>query len=177
MVIATLVPNVDYVQGLDWEVDKVNFADDYVPEFAQLGFQKVPLSRYSFLPIFKESAPDASPSMDDDYSSHDTLSVSVGKQVAWLEEMTDVNRNFGEFDWKGYYNYWVLNRLYSRLEKKSYNDLGSTFEPTITQYVNPLEYQYPFVAQSVLDPNWFLQVGFKIKSVRPIGKRYMPNLE
>lgn len=166
MVIVTLIPNVDYVQGIDFEITKTSFADDYVPEFAQLGFQNVPLSRYSGLPQFKNNA----------MSYVDPESVSVGKQVAWLEEMTDVNRNFGEFGWDGLYSYWVLNRLFSRVSRPSQID-RTDFLPEISQYINPLDWQYPFVAQTITDPNWFLQVGLKIKCVRPIGKRYMPNLE
>lgn len=177
MVIATLVPNVDYTQGLDYEVSKVDFADDYVPEFSQLGFQSVPLSRYSFLPSFTGAGvgPDFDPVIQADML--DPLSTSVGKQVAWLEEMTDVNRNFGEFDWNGLYNYWVLNRRYSLLGQHSTSLSAVQFQPVVTQYINPLEYQYPFVMQTIADPNWFLQVGLRIKAVRPIGKRYMPNLE
>lgn len=177
MIIATLVPNVDYVQGLDYEISKVDFADDYVPEFSQLGFQSVPLSRYSVLPIFDGAGlgPDFDPIIKADML--DPLTTSVGKQVAWLEEMTDVNRNFGEFDWNGLYNYWVLNRRYSLLGQHSTALNSVQFQPVVTQYINPLEYQYPFVLQSIADPNWFLQVGLRIKAVRPIGKRYMPNLE
>lgn len=171
MVIATIVPNVDYCQGMDYEITKVNFADDYTPEFAQLGFQNVPMSRYSALPHFESDG-----TGDLVASIADPFTESVGKQVAWLEEMTDVNRNFGEFGWNGLYSYWVLNRNFSRL-KDFGSGLGKVFEPTITQYINPLDYQYPFIAQSIADPNWFIQCGFKIKSVRPIGKRYMPNLE
>lgn len=177
MVIATLVPNVDYTQGLDYEVSKVDFADDYVPEFSQLGFQSVPLSRYSFLPSFTGAGvgPDFNPIIQPDML--DPLTTSVGKQVAWLEEMTDVNRNFGEFDWNGLYNYWVLNRRYSLLGQHTTALPSVQFQPVVTQYINPLEYQYPFVMQTIADPNWFLQVGLRIKAVRPIGKRYMPNLE
>ena len=177
MIIVTLVPNVDYVQGLDYEISKVNFADDYVPEFSQLGFQSVPLSRYSFLPAFTGggAAPDYNPVIDSQML--DPVTTSVGKQVAWLEEMTDVNRNFGEFDWHGLYSYWVLNRRYSLLGQHDTALSTVDFQPVVTQYINPLEYQYPFVMQSISDPNWFLQVGLRIKAVRPIGKRYMPNLE
>lgn len=168
MVIATLVPNVDYVQGVDHEIVKTAFSDDYTPEFAQLGYQKVPLDRYSSLPKF---------SYDEMKSTDSPDTVSVGKQVAWLEEMTDVNRNYGEFSWRGLYSYWVLNRLFSRgIASPDASNLHD-FEPKITQYINPLEYQYPFVGQSILDTNWFLQCGLRIKAVRPIGKRYMPNLE
>lgn len=166
MVIVTLIPNVDYVQGVDYELVKTAFADDYTPEFAQLGYQKVPLDRYSVLPQFNGQIMSSTTSPDSDV---------VGKQVAWLEEMTDVNRNFGEFSWRGLFGYWVLNRLFSK--QVNISSSVSVFKPSITQYINPLDYQYPFVVQSIEDPNWFLQVGLRVKAVRPIGKRYMPNLE
>lgn len=172
MVIVTLVPMVDYCQNIDRDLLELNFADEYIPQLAQLGFQKVPKSDYSVLPTLIGGNLDSS-------LSGDPFSEAVGKQVAWLKDMTATNRLHGEFSNGGYFDYWCLQRRYTKYvnvapvgESPSYT--GTTI---ITQYVSPLDYQYPFVAQSINDPNWMLQMSFDVRAVRPIGKRFMPTFE
>ena len=166
MVIVNLVPMVDYCQGIEPELTEAAFADEYSPEFAQLGFQKVPKSTYSVMPNFSAGKLVA---------ENSPFSTSVGKQVAWLPLMTAVNRCHGEFAECGRFNSWVLRRRYQRLIDAS-QDTQQT-ATRITQYIDPLEYQYPFVAQAITDPNWFFQMAIDVKAIRPIGKRFMPNLE
>lgn len=196
MVCVTLVPLVDYSQGIDPELTHVNYADDYYPEFAQLGYQKVPYFVYSpnaTLNIETEQI------LNSDGSSSGVEQVvniapvagsptllSAGKQVAWLAEQTDIPTVHGEFGNGGYYESWVLKRRYHSRRFDSFwtgasdpREIHKKYVDSteITHYINPLDYQYPFVGQSILDPNWELQMGLNIKAVLPIGKRFMPNLE
>lgn len=166
MVIVNLIPMVDYAQGIDPELVESSFADEYSPEFAQLGFQKVPKSYYSALPDF---------SVGKLAVTNNPFTTAVGKQVAWLPLMTAVNRVHGEFAELGKFNSWVLRRRYQRLVDATQGDQSTGTR--ITQYIDPLEFQYPFVSQTISDPNWFLQMALDVKAIRPIGKRIMPNLE
>lgn len=168
MVIVNLVPMVDYCQNIDSELLKVNFADDYTPEMSQLGFQSAPLTDYSCLPevVDGQLSDNAKP----------LFTTSVGKQVAWLGEMTDYNRVHGEFSVGGYYESWCLQRRFWHAELNA-DAAAQNAYTDITQYINPLDFQYPFVGQSLSDPNWFLQMAVDVKTIRPIGKRFMPNLE
>lgn len=184
MVCVTLVPMVDYSQGIDPELMEVNFSDRYFPEFEGLGYQKVPRLWYCASAdgsISYESAPGESPHDWSASGFKEDINQTVGKQVAWLPMMTDVNRCHGEFGNRGYYENWVLKRRYQTISR----DLGDPdqtdhvfqFKTRINQYISPVEYQYPFVTQSISDPNWFLQMALDVKAIRPKGKRFMPNLE
>ena len=195
MVCVTLVPMVDYSQGVDPELLETKFADRYFPEMENLGYQKVPQWWYSAQPNIKNAhiyPSDLQETMTEfqlstakfDYDSVDSV---VGKQVAWLPLMTDVNKTYGEFGNGGVYESWILKRRYwstryISLPRKDaeHNDREYfvwTADVRISQYINPLEFQYPFMAQTITDPNWFLQMALDIKAIRPKGKRFMPTLE
>ena len=138
--------------------------DEFNPTMARKGFEDVPLSDYIVLPrtVRSNEAQNGNLILSD-------ISQSVGKQVAWLREMTAVNRVHGEFSNGGDKEDWVLTRNYLA-------DTQFTTTYNISPYGNPLDFQYPFVATSLLDPNFHLQVAFKVNAVRPIGRRFMPNL-
>lgn len=179
MVCVTLVPMVDYSQGVEPELLEYNMADRYFPEFENLGYQKVPRVWYSpfgDVQITGEYRDGQFGTMTGEWELPED--IYVGKQVAWLPLMTDVNRCHGEFGNFGYYENWVLKRRYTRETLTKYLDnaeLNYTFE--LNQYINPLDFQYPFAVRDVEEPNWFLQMALDIKAIRPKGKRFMPNLE
>lgn len=173
MAVVSLVPVVDYCQGIDRSLLLNYFEDEFSPQMAQRGFDDVPLSDYLGLPVgsFRLSESNsASSGVVFSFASTNYGNV-VGKQVAWLSDMTAVNRVHGEFARGGYYETWVLTRNYLQQT----ND--REFDVSISPYGNPLEWQYPFIAQNITDPNWFIQIAFNIKSVSPVGYRFMPTLE
>lgn len=183
MVCVTLVPMVDYSQGIDPELTHTNFADDYFPEFEQLGYQKVPNFMYSpnasvTVSGTKNSSGTFIPTSISEIADQSTF-LSAGKQVAWLPEQTDIPTVHGEFGNGGYYESWVLKRRYFHRDLVVSTSTSVQYDDKldITHYINPLDYQYPFVGQSILDPNWELQIGFNVRAVLPMGKRFMPNLE
>lgn len=201
VVIAQLVPIVSYCQNIRPELREVNFADEYNPEFAQLGYQDVPLSDYSVLSTSEPSI------YDGDYVSVDTfdtvppdLTKVVGRNVAWVHLMTSTNRVHGEYSNFGTRDYWTLQRRYTRYFEKinsvpvvtshvsnlgelTYTYQGMQDVPAlgattyISPYVDPLDFQYMFADQTLLDPHWHLDVWFDCKVTRKLGKRFMPNLE
>lgn len=170
MAIVTITPIVDYCQNIERYLLENNFEDEFSPQMAQKGFESVPLSDYSVMPHIGNDPIDPIQSV---YGQE--LDTSVGKQIAWLREMTAVNRVHGEFATRGFYETWVLKRQYTTFD--SANENGDVTKTVISPYGNPLEWQYPFVAQSITDPNFYLQCHFKVRGVRPIGRRYMPTLE
>lgn len=171
MAIVSLVPYVDYCQGIDRSLLLNNFEDEFSPQMAQRGFDDVPLSDYVSIPI-----------MDQDNGSNESItrlpdfSQVVGKQVAWLSDMTAVNRVHGEFVRGREYETFVLTRNYLRTYYNEDTDISES-APYVSPYGFPTDWQYPFVGQSIDDPNWFLQVAFDIKSISPVGYRFMPTLE
>lgn len=169
----SLIPKVDYSQGFDKGITDTLFADDYKPQFAQLGYQDVPISKYTTLPTVDFVTDEANVSYSNDLDS------VVGKQIAWMDLMSNVNRVHGEFADGGYYQSWVLRRRYTDV---IYSDSTRTV-PTLTQrnypsyYVDPRQYTYMFANTDFTDDNFMFQIAFDIRAVRPIGKRFMPTLE
>ena len=172
MVCVTLVPQVDYCQGISVEASQIEFADDFAPEFDQLGFQPVPLKRYTAgLEFYMDSENE-----NILWKANKGPSTVIGKQIAWLDLMTDVNHCHGEFANNGVYRSWVLQRNWMR-QTGAVGSSDFAVKYDITHYINPLDFQYPFLYQNLDDMNWFLQIDFAIDAVRPKGKRFMPNLE
>ena len=151
MCICSLVPKVDYYQGVDYDLSHTMFADDYFPEFDNLGFQDIPFGRYNMLT--PNSAVNSTSQTD-----------VVGKEVAWMHMMTDVNRVHGELGNNGVNQQWVLLRSYSNSADDMY-------------YLYPGDFQYMFELNSPGSDNFTLQVGFNVRALRPKGSSYMPTLE
>ena len=167
MCIVSLTPLVDYSQNIVRYLRDIYFEDEYNPQMARKGFEDIPISDYCALPNYHMVDDGESP---EPYARTTNLDISVGKQVAWLREMTDTNRVYGEFSYGGSQEDWVLIRKFARERNNIFQ--FDTFSP----YGNPLEFQYPFVSQSLKDPNFYLQVGIICKAYRPIGRRYMPTI-
>lgn len=181
-IVASLVPKVDYSQGLERELRETIHSDDYKPEFSQLGFQDVPWSDYSLFPNLNadgQLVQITSGTAGTGTYLYEPDSV-VGKQIAWMHLMSDLNRVHGEFAEDGYYSTWVLRRTFTKITAytdSEYRRPKTTEQSNNFYYVNPFDWYYPFeITDGTLD-NFFLQVGLNIRAVRPIGKRFMPTLE
>lgn len=163
MCIVSLVPLVTYNENIERHLLEHNFMDEFTPQMARKGFENVPLSDYTALPPRSVTDDGQSVKIND-------INVVVGKQVAWLREMTAVNRCHGEFS-NGGQNYdWLLHRTFMRKTSRS------IVEPFISPYGLPDEFQYPFVSTDLLSPNFNLQVAFKCDAYRPIPRKFMPTL-
>ena len=184
MICASIIPQVDYSQGIDWQLKQTNFADDYSPEFAHKGFDDVPRWLYS---AFNSGSTDTDYNEDTIFIGHgpaisDTssnLDSVVGRNISWIHEMSDVNRVFGEFAYGGLDEYMVLHRdfTYDWQFESDMNGIMTFQDFQLTQYINPLAYQSNFVGVGLSQPNWWLQVNFDILGNRPLGGRWMPALE
>lgn len=177
MAIVSLVPLVDYSQNIEHWLLQNNIEDEFSPQMAQRGFEDVPLTDYTALPQFLKQVDigDSTETFLLDIHFDDV----VGKQVAWLHDMTDTPRVHGEFSNYGLYNTWVLSRQYSVQRRFGVAGADSAFDykANISPYVNPLDWQYPFVPQTLKDPNFYFQCLFDVKTVSPVGYRFMPTLE
>lgn len=166
----SLIPKVDYSQGFDKGLTDTLFSSDYKPQFAQLGYQDVPASNYSAIPSINDANSTITQQLD----------TVVGKQIAWMDLMSNVNRVHGEFTDGGYYESWVLRRRYTEIH--SFRDDNRTIPSSSTYtapsyYVDPRQYTYMFANTDFRDDNFMFQIAFSIRAVRPIGKRFMPTLE
>ena len=163
--IVSLVPDVVYCNGLGKYLDKISFDDEYYPQFDQIGFEDVPRFRYNALP---NRNPETGVMVYDKPS----FFKSVGKNIAFIELISNVNRCHGKFSGDAYFGSWVLRREFNETTP------AGVERPVdrVTSFVNPLEWQYPFIAQGADNPNFIFQIGFDIRAVRSKGKYFMPTL-
>lgn len=169
MFITFIVPMPAYSQGLHPDLAVTTFADEFNPELKGLGFQSVPRCRYSLLPQTFANSGVWSTGVS---GVPDPNMTSVGDTVAWDWLKTDYPRLHGEFATNGYFSYWTLERRFTDVWVDNLPQVGEYFGT----YVNPLAWQYIFVSQSLLDPNFFVGMNFDLKVTSSVPANYMPYL-
>lgn len=174
MVMAWIVPNVDYSQSMEVDKDYM-FADDfYYPAFDNYALQPRTFEQLEASPAITSSSVDI--------RSDDTLlynaagypsTTPMGYQPAYSEMMTDYNEVHGLFC--SSLDYWVLARRWPRLKSGlAYYGVDST------AYIcgsNALvkAYNYPFAVQDG-DDNFQVQFRFDVKATRPKSKAAIPHV-
>ena len=177
--VSFLVPMPAYSQGLHPDLAVTTFADDFNPEMKGLGFSSVPRWRYSMLPRDFSQGSVWTSGQTDGSATDPNLAV-VGDTVAWDWLKTDYPRLHGEFATNGYFEYWTLKRDFTEVWTGA--DTGSGVVSSVNvgeyygTYINPLAWQYIFVAQSLLDPNFFVGFNFNLKVTSSVPANYMPYL-
>lgn len=153
MGIVSLTPRIDYSQGNEWDVNLTSIADFHVPNLDGIGFQDLNAERLhwsetrmtGYVPTYK----------------------AVGKQPAWVEYMTSVNKTFGNFAVKGSEMFMTLNRNYS-VTAAGITDLST--------YIDPVKYNQIFSYTSRDAQNFWIQIRIGITARRKMSAKVMPNL-
>ena len=128
MGIVSITPRVDYSQGNDFFVNLKTMDDLHKPALDEIGFQDLITEQMAF--------------WDSKQVNREWVQKSAGKQPAWINYMTDINRGYGNFADPNKEMYMTLNRRYEYDENGDIKDL--------TTYIDPSKYNYMF-AQSSLD--------------------------
>jgi hypothetical protein len=94
---------------------------------------------------------------------------SAGKQPAWINYMTNVNRCYGNFAIDDNEMFMTLNRRYEVNE-----NTGEIKD--LTTYIDPAKFNNIF-AQTARDAqNFWVQIGVDITARRKMSAKIMPNL-
>jgi hypothetical protein len=159
MCITSITPRIDYSQGNDWDTELKTMNDLHKPALDGIGYQDS---------LNGERAWWA------DYMSEGPLiaKTSVGKTVAWINYMTNVNRTFGNFATGMSEEFMVLNRQYS---PKTNSD-GHLDIEDLTTYIDPVKYNYIFADTNLDAMNFWTQIKFDIRARRLISAKQIPNL-
>ena len=159
MCITSITPRIDYSQGNDWDTELKTMDDLHKPALDGIGYQDS---------LNGERAWWA------DYISEGPLiaKTSVGKTVAWINYMTNVNRTFGNFATGMSEEFMVLNRQYS----PKINSNGHLDIEDLTTYIDPVKYNYIFADTNLDAMNFWTQIKFDIKARRLISAKQIPNL-
>lgn len=156
--IVSLTPRLDYSQGNEWDIFLTTMDDFHKPEMDAIGFQDLLQRRMHWAASYALEG------------ASGWTEPAVGKQPAWIEYMTSVNKVFGSFAEENNEMFMVLNRRYELNEP--YN--GGIKD--MTTYIDPAKYNYMF-AQTALDSqNFWVQIKVDINTRRKISSKIIPNL-
>lgn len=146
--IVSLTPRVDYCQGNRFDFDLRTLDDLHKPALDAIGFQDR-LARTL------------------DWRQDNGKRLSIGKQPAWIDYMTNYNRTFGNFALRNNEAFMCLNRYFE------YNDDGTG---DYTSYIDPAKYNYIFADTELSAMNFWVQIGVGIECRRAISAKVIPNI-
>ena len=164
MAIATLVPRVDYYQFTDRYVRHTKLSDMFRPEFNGIGYQDVLVSDLN------TQFPDSWDGTQPYDASDDPFTQAVGKQPAWIEYMTAVNKIRGTFCSSE--RSWVLAR--DMRANAVDQDNSPTANTSYTAYIDPGEWNQPFADQSDTAQNFYAQFYLRHRVRSTVLKRLRP---
>lgn len=163
MVVASIIPRVDYSQGLKRYVKHMKLSDTFRPEFNGIGLQDV---LYSDLNCDYHGFKYQSSTIP----VKDPTTYSAGKQPAWIEYMTAENEVRGTFCTTE--SSWVLRRdMHTLLHNDTSGPVGNT---QTTAYIHPRMWNQPFAVQSPSVQNFLVQFYIKDQVRSTVLKRLLP---
>lgn len=136
--IASITPRVDYGDGEDWDNYLETLDDLHKPQMDGIGFQDL---------LVREIE-----------SSAYGTKVAIGKQPAWIQYTTNVNRTYADFAKGGSMSYMVLNKK---------GDMR-------TAYITPEGYNNIFATTGPQERNFQVQIGCKVIARRVKSAREIP---
>lgn len=153
--ITSITPRLDYTQGNQWDVNLDSIDDLHKPALDGIGFQDLSM----------ELLHAGTTSIN---TANETVSQKfVGKQPAWIDYMTNINRAYGNF--RTNENFMILSRQYTM-------DAVSKNIKDMTTYIDPELYNGIFADQSFDAQNFWVQIGIEIKARRLMSAKIIPNL-
>lgn len=143
--ITSITPRVDYFQGNDWDLYLNTMDDLHKPQLDGIGFQDRLYQNIN-----------ASANITD-------LKKSIGKQPAWIEYMTNVNKTYGNFALIENEGWMCLNRIFGDIN-------------TYTTYIFPHLYNNIFADTDISAQNFWVQIAFNTKPRRVMSAKVIPNI-
>lgn len=156
--IVSITPRVDYSQGNDWHMDLKTINDFHKPALDQIAYQDLITDQLLW------SDTEIVNSGGINYVQYSSL----GKQPAWLNYMTNVNKTYGAFAIQNNAMYMTLNRRYERNANGSLKD-GTT-------YIDPVKFNQIFAEQAIDAQNFWVQISNNITCRRKMSAKQIPNL-
>lgn len=143
--ITSITPRVDYFQGNEWDLYLESLDDLHKPQLDGIGFQD---RLYRYL---------------NSSSERENLNASIGKQPAWVQYMTNVNKTYGNFALIENEGWMCLNRIFENID-------------TYTTYIQPHLYNNIFADTDLTAQNFWVQIAFNYKPRRVMSAKIIPNI-
>lgn len=156
MGIFSLTPRIDYSQGNGWDVNLKTMADFHRPALDQIGFQDLITDQMAWWDSVASTTGAAT-------------FKSAGKQPAWINYMTNVNKVLGNFAIRDNEMFMTLNRRYE------FNSTSKAIKD-LTTYIDPVKFNHIFAQTSRDAQNFWVQMSVDITARRKMSAKIMPNL-
>lgn len=154
--LVSITPRIDYSQGNRFDVDLDTLDDLHKPALDAIGFQDLTTDKLVWWDA-RLTGP------------NQITKVTVGKQPAWLDYMTNYNKVFGNFAIENNEMFMTLNRKYEM-------NKDDTEIKDLTTYIDPEKYNYIFADTSLDAMNFWVQLGIGAKVRRKMSAKVIPNL-
>jgi hypothetical protein len=153
--IVSLTPRIDYSQGNKWDTHLSTMDDLHKPGLDQIGFQNLITEQMAW--------------WDTHWNGSAWVTKSAGRQPAWINYMTNYNRNYGNFAIASNEMFMTLNRQYT--------PDSTTFQiKDLTTYIDPSHYNFIFAETALDAQNFWVQIALDITARRKMSAKVMPNL-
>lgn len=156
MGIVSLTPRVDYSQGNMWDVNLQTMNDLHKPALDAIGYQDLITEQMAW-------------QSTNIRSSGEIEYRSAGKQPAWINYMTAVNKTYGNFAEESKEMFMTLNRKYD------ISLLDGTIRD-LTTYIDPVKYNQIFADTNLDAQNFWVQISNDITARRKMSAKVIPNL-
>lgn len=143
--ITSLTPRVDYFQGNEWDNYLLTLDDLHKPQLDGIGFQDR---------LYRSINANTPYAMS---------GKSIGKQPAWIEYMTNVNKTYGNFALVENEGWMCLNRIFGDIN-------------TYSTYIFPHLYNNIFADTDITAQNFWIQIAFNTKPRRVMSAKIIPNI-
>ena len=158
--IVSLTPRLDFSQGNEFFMNHKTMNDFHKPELSQIAFEdKVTDTLAWFDTVCK---------IDTQTGEWYNEYSSAGKQPAWVNYMSNVNKCKGNFADENKEMFMTLNRRYDHDGDKGIGDLST--------YIDPSKYNNIFAQKSLDSMNFWCQISVKNNARRKMSAKLMPNL-
>lgn len=162
--IVSITPRLDYSQGNEWDMNLLTMNDFHKPALDGIGFQDLVTDQM------------AAWDTRIDGNTGQPVYKSAGKQPAWINYMTDFNRNFGNFAIETNEMFMVLNRRYTP-DWQAMGTLGQIANiQDLTTYIDPTKFNYAFAQTDLSAQNFWVQIGVNCVARRKMSAKIIPNL-
>lgn len=156
--IVSLTPRICYSQGNDWDRTELDTMDDlHKPALDGIGFQDLMVEQMAWWNV----AMDGSTILG---------RQSAGKQIAWINYQTKVDKCFGDFAKADGYGFMVLGRHYE------HDTSSATGVKDITTYIDPVKYNYAFAYSELDAQNFWVQIHCRMTARRKMAGKQIPNI-
>lgn len=153
--LCSLTPRIDYSQGVEWDMNLKTLDDLHKPALDGIGFQD----------LITEQMLWTDTKINTDFS---LTKNALGKQPAWINYMTSVNKTYGAFAEENNSMFMTLNRRYEKNTDGSLKD-GTT-------YIDPTKYNNIFAEVGLSSQNFWMQIACNITARRKMSAKIIPNL-